>query len=388
MGGGKKTSSKSKSVYKPAEFIQSGARQAASLASDYANQAYTPYTGQRVAGLSENQQLGIDLAKNSVGQFQGDVDSARSALDGIQDFSQFDAETYMNPYIESALNPAARELREEGLRRRNAQAGKMSSQGAFSGSRAALAMREEDEMTNQGLSDLYDRGYSQAFDRGTALWSGDQDRALQKSQGYLSVAGMGSDLVNQDFNRLMESGDTQRFVDQSMKDFDYQQFIEERDWGGKQAAYLTDVLRGLKGSYEETTTSRSSSKESGSAMGQVLGAATTVAAAYFTGGAGLAATPASSGDGAAKASQGGGGGGWSDRRLKSNIERIGHLKHNGLPVYSFTIFGNHEIGVMAQEVLGVMPEAVIYRDNGYMAVDYDMIGWDAFSIVYDEKEAA
>ena len=64
----------------------------------------------------------------------------------------------------------------------------------------------------------------------------------------------------------------------------------------------------------------------------------------------------------------------SDRRLKTNIDEIGTTP-GGLPVYRFTYRGDDtpQVGVMAQDVLAVMPEAVVMLPCGYMAVDYAMV---------------
>lgn len=64
---------------------------------------------------------------------------------------------------------------------------------------------------------------------------------------------------------------------------------------------------------------------------------------------------------------------FSDRRLKKNIKRIG-TSIMGFPVYAFNYIwgGDRQVGVMAQDVVKVMPEAVSTVD-GYMAVDYGMI---------------
>lgn len=63
----------------------------------------------------------------------------------------------------------------------------------------------------------------------------------------------------------------------------------------------------------------------------------------------------------------------SDERLKSNIKRIG--THDlGIGIYAYDINGHREIGVMAQELEKVMPEAVIRDAAGYRMVDYSMIG--------------
>jgi len=62
---------------------------------------------------------------------------------------------------------------------------------------------------------------------------------------------------------------------------------------------------------------------------------------------------------------------WSDRRLKTDIKRVGTLD-NGLGVYSYRLKGeNHyQIGVMAQEVLEVDPQAIVHDPSGFMKVDY------------------
>ncbi len=64
---------------------------------------------------------------------------------------------------------------------------------------------------------------------------------------------------------------------------------------------------------------------------------------------------------------------FSDRRLKSDIERIGTTAH-GLPFYEYTIFGRRERGVMADEVAKIMPDAVVMQPNGFNAVNYSMLG--------------
>jgi hypothetical protein len=65
----------------------------------------------------------------------------------------------------------------------------------------------------------------------------------------------------------------------------------------------------------------------------------------------------------------------SDIRLKQDIHQIGFTAH-GLPYYSFRYIGKAGLyeGVMAQDVLGVMPEAVMLGSDGYMGVNYEKLG--------------
>ena len=67
----------------------------------------------------------------------------------------------------------------------------------------------------------------------------------------------------------------------------------------------------------------------------------------------------------------------SDRRLKENIELVGRDERTMLPLYEFEYKGGDGrrfLGVMADDVEKVFPQAVIEMSNGYKAVDYDLLG--------------
>lgn len=65
-------------------------------------------------------------------------------------------------------------------------------------------------------------------------------------------------------------------------------------------------------------------------------------------------------------------GAFSDRRLKSNIVRIG-THRLGIGIYEFDMFGKRQAGVMADEVLMVMPQAVTLDGTGFYRVKYAML---------------
>jgi hypothetical protein len=72
---------------------------------------------------------------------------------------------------------------------------------------------------------------------------------------------------------------------------------------------------------------------------------------------------------------GGGGGRRSDIALKHDIVLLGHLD-NGLGVYRFSYNGSNKayVGVIAQEVQQIMPQAVMRGRDGYLRVFYDHLG--------------
>ena len=65
----------------------------------------------------------------------------------------------------------------------------------------------------------------------------------------------------------------------------------------------------------------------------------------------------------------------SDIRLKTDIRQVGTTAHN-LPLYTFRYIGTdgQYEGVMAQDVLKVMPIAVSVGEDGYYRVNYHMLG--------------
>jgi hypothetical protein len=69
-------------------------------------------------------------------------------------------------------------------------------------------------------------------------------------------------------------------------------------------------------------------------------------------------------------------GAFSDIRLKHNIVRVGQLP-NGIALYRFRYNWSDEefVGVMAQEVRRVVPKAVIEGPDGYLRVNYDLVGF-------------
>ena len=65
----------------------------------------------------------------------------------------------------------------------------------------------------------------------------------------------------------------------------------------------------------------------------------------------------------------------SDIRLKRDIVDVGHLE-NGIGLYRYRYIWSDQVyvGVMAQEVAEIVPDAVVYGDDGYLRVDYARLG--------------
>ena len=81
------------------------------------------------------------------------------------------------------------------------------------------------------------------------------------------------------------------------------------------------------------------------------------------------------GGGGGRGGGGGGGGRRSDIALKHDVVLLGHLR-NGMGFYRFSYNGSNEayVGVIAQEVQLIAPDAVTRGRDGYLRVYYDKVG--------------
>jgi hypothetical protein len=373
---------------------------AASASQQYGNQGAA--AGQGYAGLS-----GLAGATGSqIGQSLGQMSTSPSAL-----------QAYMNPYIQNALAPAQQLLNQQYGMQGAAEQGAATSAGAFGGSREALmsGLNQQNQMLAQ--NQLVGNTYMQAANEATTQMNAANQAALagnaQALQGYgqagsqamqgaglglqgaqqagnLGIAGAqaglagigaqqagynlantaGSNLASIGGQQLtaqqgiaqaqMQAGTAQQQQQQNIINQAIQNYATAQQYPEQQLSFMNSMLRGLP-TQQMTTQGYQAAPSS---LSQITGL-------------GLA------GLGAYQAFGGAGGSSGSDAKLKENIIGL-WTAPNGLRVYEFEYkpeFKDHPlcghgkfIGYMAQEVEKVMPEAVFTMDNGFKAVNYDMVG--------------
>jgi hypothetical protein len=119
----------------------------------------------------------------------------------------------------------------------------------------------------------------------------------------------------------------------------------------------------------------------GRSTGGVGSGGSSSSASAGSGGAG-AGGAGSGGTGGSSSSGTSGAGGWhSDRRLKRRIVRLGRSP-SGLDVYRFQYIwgGPHFVGVMAQDILPLRPDAVSVDPYGFLVVDYTKLDVDMMTL--------
>lgn len=186
-------------------------------AEELSNRPYEEYTGQRVAPLSENEQLAGAMARSMEGRY----DPMVSRLS--QDFSAEGLSKYMNPYVDAVLKDRigaidAAATRERAGLDRNAAATDAFRSGRSDLARARLArskMKSVDEATNETKAAAFESAKDAYFRQGS------QDTA---AIGAISGADRNT------IGALSDTGATERSIRQAQADFNYGQFLERRDW--------------------------------------------------------------------------------------------------------------------------------------------------------------
>lgn len=261
-------------------WLEAGSKQAVALGQKIAEREYTPFEGERIAGLDPSEQRAYEMASGGAGGYEADLGRAREFAElGGQSFLDADIEAYMNPYVKGALDPAAREIREETDRQVALRGQEAGMAGAFGGSRQAIAESETRRGGLEAVSDLYQKGYEKAYESGAKKFEADRNVAARASEQFRALGAQGQQQLTQDIQNLMTTGGLKRSLEQAGLDFDYQQFVEARDWD---ITNLQPLLAAISTSPHSTKTTQTS-KQSG--LGNVIGVAATVVGAVMTGGA-------------------------------------------------------------------------------------------------------
>jgi hypothetical protein len=220
-------------------YAQPYAEQLMSRGSDLSNKQYTPYTGQRIAGLNANQQAGIGLTQNqALGGFQGQDEGNNLYQQTVRgDFLNPGSNPYLDQTFDTAANRMANAYRSGTAAQTDANFGR---QGAFGGSAWNQAQQANQTAFGDSLANLAANTYGQNY----AQERGNQLNAMQfapqmQNMGYT------------DAKQLLGAGDIQRSYIQDLLNQQY------GDWSSAQNqpyANLDVLQKALSGSIGNAST--------------------------------------------------------------------------------------------------------------------------------------
>lgn len=200
---------------------------------------YQAYQGPLTAGASDLQNQAFAGASDIAGagftptQFSGGL------------FDTQAAQSYMNPYIQSALDPQLRELQRQSDIQRTQDAGRLTRAGAFGGSRQAIMESEGRRNLLDKQQDVLGQGYATAYDKAMAQFNADQGRSMDAQRATEASRQYGADFGLRSVNQLADMGATQRGITSEGLAADKAQFEEQRDFAYAMPKYQLSLLSGL-----------------------------------------------------------------------------------------------------------------------------------------------
>lgn len=215
------------------DVLQRYSTTALQQAEDVANLGYTPYTGERIAGFSPTEMAGrsraMELAELGLGMPQ--VEQAADVAARAAEFTYADpsrVQQYMNPYLQAALDPTLRAIREQQTQTMQGLGSQAQAAGAFGGSRQGVLEAQTLGRFGEQMGDVIGTGYAQAFDRATRLMGDEQARQLEGASALSQAANQLRQLGYADADVLRTLGAEERGLQQSQMDADYQQYLRSQ----------------------------------------------------------------------------------------------------------------------------------------------------------------
>jgi hypothetical protein len=137
------------------------------------------------------------------------------------------AQQYMNPYLQSVLQPQMEELRRQNaITNMKANAG-LTSAGAFGGGRQAIMNAENNRNLMQEMNKTVGTGYANAYDKAQQQFNIEQSQAKTLAE------------------LMAQQGGTQRDINQQGITADYNEFLAQRDYPQKMLQFQQSMLQGL-----------------------------------------------------------------------------------------------------------------------------------------------
>jgi hypothetical protein len=424
MGGSSttQTDSASQSINEIPQWVQNAGQQNYAVAQDVASQPLQQYAGQLVADVSPQEQQAFNMAANSGSVGVGAQSAGQAALMSgagytpqqvtaalanpalgtanlgtAAQLSNQNLAPYMNPYTQSVINATLPVMQQNLALSQNQQQNAANSANAYGGSRQAIQQGVTQAQGAMGMGEmaagLNQANYTQAQQAAlsdvnaqnqfglanmgalntqelanqqaqqqaglsnqaalNAAQQANQNAGLTaNSQGIAAGSALGTLGGQQVQNNLAQYGmltsagaleqqQQQNDINAQIAQFQQAQTYPQTELGILESSLgMTPYNTGTSGTSSSTQTTQTSNPAAiaTGAMGMLgdLFSGSTAAGGLFAGG--------------------------SDRRLKTDIKKIG-MHHTGIPVYSFRYKGDPKsypkvVGPMAEDVMKIAPHAV------------------------------
>lgn len=209
-----------------------------SSAQQLTDKSYTPYTGQLTAGTS-------DLQTQAFQGIGGLTMPSSAYTSPIGSWTTQTAQQYMNPYLESSLNPQLDAAKRQAEAQRLADASRMTKAGAYGGSRQAIMESEGARNLGLNLANITGTGYKSAYDTALQQWNTEEQRKANEAQ-FGAKYGLESLQAGQNLTKDQAAlGAQKRAIEQEGLSAAYQQWQNEKKYPYEQLQFQQSMLSGL-----------------------------------------------------------------------------------------------------------------------------------------------
>lgn len=192
-------------------------------------------------------------------------------------------EAYYDPFVEQVIDITQRDIQRAGDIEKQGIRARAATQGAFGGSRAAVAEREqqrgiEDQMARTGAQ-LRSQAYTGAQQQAQSAFQNQMQRGQTGAQVFQGLgtaqAGLGQlaqGLAQEDVQNLMYLGGIEQQQRQSEYDVQRQAAIEQAYEPFQRFSYMSDIFRGVPSTSSALTTGTAPEQNTiGSVVGTAMG---------------------------------------------------------------------------------------------------------------------
>lgn len=201
---------------------------------------YQAYQGPLTAGSSELQSQAFQGIGGLTVPNQGQYTAVGGSF-----ADQGVAKNYMNPYLEQALTPTLDEIRRQSQISSLGNAAKMTSAGAFGGSRQAILDAETQRNMLNTMAKTTGEGYATAYDKAMAQYNAEQARKINEAQFGAEYGLKGLAAQQGILDQILKAGGTQRDIEQQGIAADLAEFNAQREFPYKQVQFMRDMISGL-----------------------------------------------------------------------------------------------------------------------------------------------
>jgi len=222
-------------------------------AMDVGREAYVPYGGARLAGLTQAE-------KDAMAQAQGM--KGISALRGTEAYDMAKAAgapalagmaPYMTDYMQKVADISAQKMRDQSAIEQQNIAAKAVGAGGMDASRFAILEAERQKNLGTGVGDLYTKAQAAAYAQALKASQQDQAQGLRSAMG-MGVTGTQAQMMEQaDIAQQMGMGGIERGMGQTALDIGYTDFLSERDYPKEQLGFVSNIIRGAPFPQKTTT---------------------------------------------------------------------------------------------------------------------------------------